>query len=166
MILLVAKSGVGKDYLIKSFNLKCVVSHTTRSPRPGEKKGIDKHFHKDFLNEDCIAYTYFNGNHYWATSSDLIGKDVYVIDVNGIIDLYKRVTGYNYNTGKIDLGDLSNIDSLFYQQFKIVYLTCAWWKRMYRLVKRDGWRKGLKRFFHDIKAFRDIKKFNYREVRL
>lgn len=172
MMLLAGKSGTGKDFIVETFNLKKVISHTTRLPRENEVDGIDKYFHKKLTNielkkikKDSIAYTYFNGNHYWATKEDLISKDVYIIDVNGIVDLYNRLCGYK-NIRLVDVGDNSSIDNLFYSQFKIVYLTCAWWKRMYRLIKRDGWKKGIKRFFHDIEAFKDIKKFRYKEVRL
>lgn len=150
MILLCGKSGTGKDYLVKTFNLKPVVSHTTRKPRENETNGISKWFHDSYSSnkKNQIAYTYFNFHHYWATTDDLYLKDVYIIDANGIAFMKNKY-------GK-----------KFDKNFTIVYLSCAWYKRLYRLIKRDGLKQGLKRFINDITAFKDIKKFSYTEVRM
>lgn len=139
MILLVGKSGSGKSTLVKKLNLKEVVSHTTRSPREGEIDGVDKWFHssipKDLKKKDIIAQTWFNNHYYWATKKDLKGKDVYVIDWCGVLfleEVYK---------------------DKFYDTFKVVYVECNNIKLLYRLIKRDGFKKGVNRFLHDRRAF-------------
>jgi guanylate kinase len=145
MILLVAKSGSGKDYITKAFNLKMVVSNTTRPPREGEVDGVDKNFYNFNLVPDDIkiAKTYINGYDYWVTKRDLEGKDCFIVDMNGVICI-KEI--YHF---------------LFYDKFQVIYLHCAWYKRLYRLIKRDGLVKAIKRFVHDIKAFEDIEKVKH-----
>ena len=140
MILLVGKSGSGKDYLVKTLQLRPVISHTTRPMRINEINGVDKWFHKGIPKrlKNVIAETTFNGYQYWATTHDLLDKDVYIIDLAGI-----QCFHYAY-------------DQQFWINFDIVYVDCPGYKRLYRLIKRDGWINGIKRFVHDIKAFKDI----------
>lgn len=90
-ILLAGKSGSGKntvqDYLVKKYGLKPLVSYTTRPRRFPEE---DTHIfitNKDFLskqNDDFIAYTFYNGNHYFATKEQFKESDVYIIDTKGV----------------------------------------------------------------------------------
>lgn len=90
-ILLVGKSGSGKntvqDYLVNKYGLKPLVSYTTRDKRYPEE---DTHIfitNKDFLskqNDDFIAYTFYNGNHYFATKEQFKESDVYIIDKKGV----------------------------------------------------------------------------------
>ena len=148
IILIVGASGVGKDYIAKAFNFNMVISHTTRPMRKDDVNGETKWFHKNYTaREYSIAYTLFDGNHYWVTHMDLIGKEAYIIDMNGV-----KCLSENY--GKY-------FDSVF----SIVYISCAWYKRLYRLIKRDGIRKGVKRFIHDIGKFSDINNFDHTEIR-
>jgi len=150
MILVVGKSGTGKDYLCKEFGLKIVVSHTTRTMRSGEKNGESKWFHKKYKKDkNEIAYTFFNGHHYWATRFDLIDKDAYIIDVDGVKKLQECFGILSFHQG----------------DFTVVYITCAWYKRLYRLIKRDGAIKGIKRFIHDIGKFKGIENFKYTEIK-
>ena len=143
LVLLVGKSGSGKNYIInslkdKGYNIKDVKSRTTREPR---YKGEDTHifvdeskYVKDKLFNTIIAYTFFNGNHYYTLSKDLEGCNIYIIDPDGVLSFK------NY-----EIRDII-----------VVYLHCPFYKLIYRLVKRDGFKKGLKRFFHDIKKFKKI----------
>lgn len=90
-ILLVGKSGSGKntvqDYLVNKYGLKPLVSYTTRTKRYPEE---DTHIFitvQDFLNkqhDDFIAYTFYNGNHYFATKEQFAKSDVYIIDTLGV----------------------------------------------------------------------------------
>lgn len=90
-ILLVGKSGSGKntvqDYLVNKYGLKPLVSYTTRDKRYPEE---DTHIFitmQDFLNkqhDDFIAYTFYNGNHYFATKEQFEESDVYIIDTLGV----------------------------------------------------------------------------------
>ena len=40
-----------------------------------------------------VAYTYYNGNHYWATQNDVLTHDLYIIDVPGINYFKKHYKG-------------------------------------------------------------------------
>lgn len=89
IVLIVGPSGCGKstvvDCMEKLYNLKSVVSYTTREPRyEGEKGHI-------FLSEeifksmpDMCAYTFFNGNHYGVTADVVNRSDLYIIDPAGV----------------------------------------------------------------------------------
>jgi guanylate kinase len=75
-------SGVGKGTLIRGLleqvpELSLSVSATTRSPRPGERDGIDYHFMTRQQFEDHIAagdfleHASYSGNHYGTLRSEL-----------------------------------------------------------------------------------------------
>ena len=40
LLLLIGKSGSGKDFISQLFNSSNVISHTTREPREGEVNGV------------------------------------------------------------------------------------------------------------------------------
>lgn len=155
IILLIGKSGSGKNYLVSALNLKNVISHTTRSIRKNEINGQDKYFHNikevnlEEIKNKSIAYTFYNNNHYWAEEADLKDKNVYIIDVKGI--------DYLINYYGCDV---------FYNKFKIVYLNCSWIKRLIRLIIRDNFIKGIKRFIYDLNSFNGLKKFDYIELKV
>jgi guanylate kinase len=48
LCMIVGPTGVGKSTLIEHSDLAFVPTDTTRQPRPGERDGIDMHFHKDY----------------------------------------------------------------------------------------------------------------------
>ena len=102
-----APSGAGKSTICKAVlerisNLKYSVSYTTRSPRGGEKNGIDYNFvsKDDFLagihNGTWAEWAEVHGN-YYGTSAEFIddvlrsGNDVLLdIDVQGARQILKR----------------------------------------------------------------------------
>ena len=150
MILLVAKSGSGKDYLVKTLGLRQVVSHTTRSPRPGEIDGVDKHFHPANMPipANALISTRFSGNNYWVVESDLADRDVFIIDVNGVRN-FMRHYGVHFKA-----------------KCTVVYLKCPWYRRLYRMLKRgDSFRAAVTRLIHDAKAFSGIAEIPYKELR-
>lgn len=90
-ILLVGKSGSGKntvqDYLVNKYGLKPLVSYTTRTKRYPEENThtfISMQEFANFKQGDFIAYTFYNGNHYFATKEQFDESDVYIIDTKGI----------------------------------------------------------------------------------
>lgn len=91
-ILLVGKSGSGKntvqDYLVSKYGLKPLVSYTTRAKRyPEEDTHIfitEKKYEEIKQEEKLIAYTFYNGNHYFATEKQFRESDIYIIDIEGI----------------------------------------------------------------------------------
>ena len=149
MILLVAKSGSGKDYLVKTLGLRQVVSHTTRAPRPGEIDGVDKHFHSANtpVPVNALVSTRFSGNNYWVVESDLADRDVFIIDVNGVRN-FMRHYGVHFKT-----------------KCTVVYLKCPWYRRLYRMLKRgDSFRAAVQRLIHDAKAFSGIAGIPHKEL--
>lgn len=95
----VGESGSGKTTIantLTSYNIfPTIISHTTRPMRDGEIDGIDHIFvdEKDMPEfEKMLAYTFFNGYHYWTSFDDIADTRyplIYVIDEKGLLDLYK-----------------------------------------------------------------------------
>lgn len=93
LYLIVGASGSGKSYICnkicKDFNKSEVISRTTRQPRyKGEETHIfvsQEQADKEFKNS--IAKTIFDGNLYYVLKEDIQGKDLYVIDPNGVKSL-------------------------------------------------------------------------------
>lgn len=151
MILLYGESASGKDTFVKSAGLDQVVSHTTRKRRVGEADGVDKHFDvlANYLlakeDDAVIAETNIQGNQYWVTTKDLQDKDVFIVDPSGILYLMDRYGNDFVNT------------------FSVLYLNVPWFVRLKRIVGRDGFKVGIRRFWSDRITFsrqkkRDIKR--------
>jgi guanylate kinase len=91
-VLLVGKSGSGKDtvqdYLVSKYGLKPLLSYTTRKKRFSEENThtfITVQEYEDLKrHEEIIAYTFYNGNHYFATKKQFEEADIYIIDLDGV----------------------------------------------------------------------------------
>lgn len=90
-VLLVGKSGSGKntvqDYLVSKYGLKPLLSYTTRERRFPEENThtfITAQEYEEFKPTDFIAYTFYNGNHYFATKKQFEEADIYIIDLDGV----------------------------------------------------------------------------------
>lgn len=97
--LFVGPSGSGKttvaNALSEKYGWKLVDSYTTRKPRYINEKGhifVDK-AEFDALEDKC-AYTFFDGNEYCATSTQVNMADIYIIDPAGIEYFAKHYTGH------------------------------------------------------------------------
>lgn len=137
---IVAKSGAGKDYaadkISKSFGMKKVISRTTREPRfAGEETHI-------FVSEDTaieelqysVARTTFADNTYYTLPEDLEGKDIYIIDVEGMKSL--KESGV---------------------KFISIYIDAPLHIRIKNMFKRgDSIFSIIKRVIHDRIAFKDV----------
>lgn len=101
LIALIGKSGSGKNYIASKLERKgyvSVKSYTTRSVRLADSNDINTHIFisPDRVSEykdDIVADTYFNGNYYFATASQLNAADIYILDVVGLKQLYKNYKG-------------------------------------------------------------------------
>lgn len=137
---IVAKSGAGKDYaadkISKSFGMKKVISRTTREPRfAGEETHI-------FVSEDTaieelprsVASTVFADNTYYALPEDLEGKDIYIIDVDGMKEL--KESGVKFISIYIDAPLHIRIKNMFNRGDSIFSI--------------------IKRVIHDSIAFKDV----------
>lgn len=102
LICILGSSGSGKTlaarYIEETLSIPTIVSMTTRPMREGEVDGVD-HWFVDASElpypEDIIAYSYFNGHHYWAErcqikyNENILHSSVttYVIDEVGLLTL-------------------------------------------------------------------------------
>lgn len=91
----VGESGAGKDvlinYMCKRYGYTKVASYTTRSIRTDDENDKFNHifsnveqYQQDKENNEVVAETFFNGNVYWATKTQVNNSDFYVIDIKGL----------------------------------------------------------------------------------
>ena len=93
MIVITGASATGKTetarVLSTLFNIKKVVTHTTRPMRKGETDGVDYHFvsKEEFLklkDEDYFVETTTYNNNYYGTSKKEISDDkVLIVETSG-----------------------------------------------------------------------------------
>lgn len=94
MIILVGASASGKTevakMLFKLFQMRKVVTHTTRPMRKGEKNGIDYHFvDEETFNQlkdegYFVETTVYNENYYGTSKLELGDNKVLIVDPNGL----------------------------------------------------------------------------------
>lgn len=99
LLCLLGKSGCGKstiaDRLYRRFGYIQAKSYTTRPVREDDENDINTHTFitreqiADFEN-DIVAYNEYNGNAYFVTRKMLEGCQIYVVDREGLIQLYKN----------------------------------------------------------------------------
>lgn len=143
IILLCGKSGSGKttlaEMLWKAYGLTSLESYTTRPKRAEDEKGHTFISEEEFNNlTEICAYGEFDGYKYCATKEQVNKSDIYIIDAQGI-DYFKK-----HYFGK--------------KKPVVVYIKASPIRRFLRLIKRDGIRRGFKRWINDIPHFIGIKK--------
>ena len=83
LVTLTAPSAAGKSYLynfIRQMELPCIISTTTRKPRPGEVEGVDYYFisHEESLqheaNDNFAELVTYNGFRYGVTRDEYLKK--------------------------------------------------------------------------------------------
>lgn len=108
LFIISAPSGAGKTSLVKALvekdgNLRASVSHTTRSPRPGEKEGSNYHFVKksffdkmvnqgEFLESAQVFDHFYGTSKLWVQNQLKAGTDVVLeIDWQGAKQIKERM---------------------------------------------------------------------------
>ena len=99
LITLVGRSGCGKstiaDRLRRKFGYEQAKSYTTRPVRKECEGDINTHTfisraEIDNYEGDIVAYNEYNGNAYFVTHKMLNDVQIYVVDKEGLIQLYKN----------------------------------------------------------------------------
>lgn len=145
-ILIIGPSGAGKtyieNYLLKiNSKLRRLISFTTREKRPEEIDGVDYHFieKKDIEEFNVLQIMNIYGNYYGTCVEHLQqGYDHILVVGRDGPQQFKTIFG----------------------ELKVttVFVYASWYKRLYRLTTRDGFKKGIKRFAADIGRFKDFDK--------
>lgn len=146
MLIVVGKSGSGKNFLLESFNLNYTPGYTTRQKRPNDNKNLKHVPISYFGTKPYFGETQFDGNTYWTLIEDYndIEYDFAILSKEGLINFLNK-----YKKNKI----------LFKRNYNIIYIKCNLFKRILNMKKRkDSYKKIFKRILHDIKAFQNIEK--------
>ena len=110
LFLVTAPSGAGKSSLVNALlqlepSIKLSISHTTRSPRPGEENGREYHFvtveefeamkaRGDFLESALVHGNYYGTSRVWIEEQMKAGNDVLLeIDWQGARQVRERFAG-------------------------------------------------------------------------
>lgn len=112
---MVGQSGSGKDSLanmLKHDGYKILKSYTTRPPRKGE---VDTHIfikpeEVEKYKKNMIAYTKIGNYSYFATKTQLLDSDVYIIDPIGIKYLKEKCNDIRFVTIFINVPEKERFD--------------------------------------------------------
>ena len=137
IILLCGKSGSGKTTIadqLEQHGLSVLQSYTTRPKRSPDETGHTFVTSDEFAQlKDICAFGKFGGYEYGATREQVNQSDVYIIDAPGIAYFPKTYRGI--------------------KQPVVVHVRISPFRRLFRLLKRDGIKKGMKRWWKDIPHF-------------
>lgn len=96
LITITGSSGVGKDTVARMLSemtgIPVLCSYTTRPKRDGEMNGKEHYFVKEcnVLQSEMLAYTKYGGYEYWTCVDQINDSAIYVIDEDGMRELYRR----------------------------------------------------------------------------
>lgn len=142
IFLIVGMSASGKSAIVNELEKAgwdVLPSYTTRSPRyEGEAGHIfvtEAEYEKFKANGEIVAYTFFDGSHYFSTKQQLYDNQIYVIDPLGVIYLKSLVKDIEFVT---------------------IYIKVDEKTRYNRLLQRDGKEKAWQRWQNDIRMFKDL----------
>ena len=191
MIVFSSPSGAGKTTLVKlvseNKNNFISVSHTTRSPRPNEKNGIDYYFidknqFQKLINvNEFLEYAEVFGNYYGTTKKEIIknldeGKNViFDIDWQGTEQIinqklnYKLITIFILPPSKKVLRDrLSNRDMkdklIVEERMKQFDKDLLHWKNYNYVVINDELKKCHKKIINILESELNGKKNTYNKT--
>lgn len=119
--LIVGASGSGKTTIcneLEKYGLNTIPSCTTRQPRYAGEQGHTfitmEQYRKDLENDNIVAYTYFDGHHYYCTKEMLHNPQwqLYVIDPDGIKYLKEKVNDIHFITIYIKSREFTRIQRM------------------------------------------------------
>jgi len=144
LIIVIGKSGSGKNFIFESIGLTYMPGYTERPLRPKDNpKLYHKKLDRKLLDTDEITgETYFNGNYYWTLMKDINNSDYdfIILSKEGLENFLKR-----YEKRKC------------YRNYKLIYLKCNLFKRIKNMYKRrDPLLNIIKRLINDFKAFKGV----------
>lgn len=158
MLVIIGKSGSGKNFIPELFNLKYTPGYTTRELRPGDNPSLYKMHITDYLVEKIqnkiTADTNFDGHQYWTRIIEFNDEqyDFMIVSPKGLNALL--------NTTQMLLSKKRNdyLCSITLQRpMKFIYFRAPLWKRVLNMHKRgDTWKEIIKRTWHDRTAFKNI----------
>lgn len=95
LFLFVGRSASGKttiaNILTEQYGHNQIESYTTRQPRFANETGHIFISESEFKNlDELVAYTFYNGNHYGTTATQLDQCSIYVVDVPGVETLLEK----------------------------------------------------------------------------
>lgn len=100
MIVLIGKSGSGKDTILKEFKkygFNTIVSYTTRPKRHYEIDGVDYHFitEDEFMKKIesgfFVEHTEYRGWHYGLAKEDCVKDGIVIVEPNGLKQLQSKI---------------------------------------------------------------------------
>lgn len=96
LITITGSSGAGKDTVARMLSemtgIPVLCSYTTRPKRDGEMNGKEHYFVKEcnVPQSEMLAYTKYGGYEYWTCVDQINDSAIYVIDEDGMRELYRR----------------------------------------------------------------------------
>ena len=157
MIILIGKSGSGKNFLTESFNLNYTPGFTTRELRETDVKDLNKIpieeiilYKKDAIFRETICgETFYKDNFYYTKVEDYNNPkyDYMILSVEG---LQNFVTKYEKDKQKTKKGKKNTL----VRGFKVIGVKSSQWKRMINMYKRgDKILDIIRRIDYDKKSF-------------
>lgn len=100
--LIVGRTAAGKDTFVKileEYDLKVVKSRTTRPKRDAND---DSHIFVKDVEDSALAKNTICGHNYYILPEDLEGKDVYIVDPKGALDIARAMPSTAFVVAFID----------------------------------------------------------------
>lgn len=158
LLIIVGKSGSGKNYIASCMKLMYTKGYTTRPPRQNDDSNllsISKSEAESFINKKLVCgETYYNGNTYFHKIEDVnnIEYDYIILSKEGLKNFINR---FNEKMGvAVELNIKYNIN----RKVEYIYIDCPFYKRIINMRKRgDSFKDIFKRIKNDMFDFKGAK---------
>lgn len=163
MIILIGKSGSGKNFLAERFGLNYTPGFTTRELRETDVKDMNRIPEEEIIlykkdekfRETICGETFYKGNFYYTKVEDYNNPkyDYLIFSVEGLKNF---VTKFEKDKQKIKGKTKKNT---LQRPFNVIGIKSSWITRAINMYKRgDKIIEIIKRLFYDIKNFKDFEK--------